>query len=54
MGIHLLNGFSYGIVYNMILGFVLQRRFNTKKQSPMGIYQAVISLGIMVSNFYTG
>jgi hypothetical protein len=53
LGIHILNGFSYGVVYNLILGFILQKTFNTKKASPMGVYQSVMSVGIMSSSFFT-
>jgi hypothetical protein len=53
LGIHVLNGFSYGIIYNLILGFILQRSFKTTKQSPMGVYQSVMSVGIMCSSFFT-
>jgi hypothetical protein len=45
--IHTLNGLSYGIIYNLILGSVLQKVFKTQKQTPMGVYQAVLSAGIM-------
>lgn len=48
-----LNGFAYGILYNLVLGFVLQRTFKYKKITPMGAYQSVLSFGIMTSNFLT-
>jgi hypothetical protein len=54
LGIHILNGFSYGVVYNLILGFILQKTFKTNKQSPMGVYQSTMSVGIMFSQFFTG
>lgn len=53
LAVHVLNGFAYGIIYNLILGFVLMRTFNTKKITPMGVYQAVLSIGITFSNFFT-
>jgi hypothetical protein len=53
LAIHILNGFSYGVVYNLILGFVLQKTFNNKKTSPMAIYQSVMSIGITGSSFFT-
>jgi hypothetical protein len=53
LGIHILNGFAYGIVYNLILGFILQKTFKTHKQSPMGVYQSVLSIGIMCSTLFT-
>ncbi|MDE7433948.1 MAG: hypothetical protein K2M43_02350 [Mycoplasmoidaceae bacterium] len=49
LGVHILNGFAYGIIYNLILGFVLMRTFNTKKVTPMGVYQSVLSIGITIS-----
>ncbi|MDR0739807.1 MAG: MFS transporter [Mycoplasmataceae bacterium] len=52
LGIHVLNGLSYGIIYNLILGFVLQKTFNQKKLSPMAIYQSVMSIGITGSSFF--
>jgi predicted MFS family arabinose efflux permease len=51
--LHAINGFAYGMVYNLILGFVLQKAFISKKISPMGIYQSVMSVGIMCSSFFT-
>lgn len=56
LGMFAINGFSYGILYNLILGTVLQKRFNLKKASwitPMGIYQSCLSIGITCSNFFT-
>ncbi len=54
MVIHALNGFSYGILYNLILGIVLSYSFNTKKITPMGMYQSILSIGITVSALFTG
>lgn len=58
-----LNGFGYGILYNLVLAYVLALSFDKKKLkngvykirkiSPMGIYQAVLSTGIAFSSFYT-
>ncbi|MDR1991707.1 MAG: MFS transporter [Mycoplasmataceae bacterium] len=53
LAIHVLNGFSYGVVYNLILGFILQKTFNSKKLSPVGVYQSVLSIGITGSSFFT-
>lgn len=53
MGVHCLNGFSYGIVYNLVLGGILQQCFKTNKSTPMGVYQAVLSAGIMASTWFT-
>ncbi len=52
LGVHILNGLAYGIIYNLILGFVLQLYFKNKNFTPMGIYQAVLSIGITVSNWF--
>ena len=54
MVIHSLNGFSYGILYNLILAIVLSYSFNTKKITPMGMYQSILSIGITVSALFTG
>ncbi|MDR0674896.1 MAG: MFS transporter, partial [Mycoplasmataceae bacterium] len=53
LAIHVLNGFSYGVIYNLILGLILQKSFNNKKTSPMAIYQSVMSVGITSSSFFT-
>ncbi len=53
MVIHGLNGFGYGILYNLVLGKVLSYNFKTMKITPMGIYQSILSIGIMASSFYT-
>lgn len=52
LGVHIINGLAYGIIYNLILGFVLQLYFKNKNFTPMGIYQAVLSLGITISNWF--
>lgn len=46
-----LNGFTYGILYNLILAYVLSLSFDSKKIAPMGIYQSILSFGIMTSSF---
>lgn len=48
-----LNGFGYGILYNVILAFVLQLSFSKNKISPMGIYQSILSIGITTSSFFS-
>lgn len=53
MIIHALNGFGYGILYNLVLGKVLSYCFKTKKITPTGVYQSILSIGITCSNFYT-
>ena len=47
LAVHFLNGLAYGILYNLILAFALNLTFKTKWLTPMGIYQAVLSIGIM-------
>ncbi len=55
MGIHVLNGIGYGILYNLIMIFVLRYFFEkTKKVTPMGIYQSILSIGIACSNTLVG
>lgn len=46
-----INGFAYGILYNLILAYVLTLSFKNIKMAPMGIYQAILSIGITVSSF---
>lgn len=48
-----LNGFGYGILYNVILAFVLELSFNKNKISPMGVYQSILSIGITSSSFFS-
>jgi len=52
LGVHILNGLAYGIVYNFILGFILMRQFKKRTFNPMDIYQSVLSIGITVSTFF--
>ncbi len=55
ISIHALNGFAYGILYNLILAKTLSMIFNnTKKITPMGIYQGCLAIGIAVSGFFIG
>ena len=46
LGLHFVNGFAFGILYNFVLAFALGLCFKTKWVTPMGIYQAVLSVGI--------
>ena len=48
-----LNGFSYGVLYNLVLAYILSLSFQKNKISPMGIYQGILSIGIMSSSFFT-
>ena len=52
LGVHILNGLAYGIIYNFILGFILMRQFKKRTFNPMDIYQSVLSIGITVSTFF--
>lgn len=62
-GVSALNGFAYGILYNLVLAYVLTLSFDNKKLkngkyelrkiSPMGIYQSVLAIGIASSSFFT-
>ncbi len=55
ISIHALNGFAYGILYNLILAKTLSMIFNnTRKITPMGIYQGALAFGIAVSGFFIG
>ena len=51
--IHSLAGFGYGILYNLILGQILTKRFNNNVLTPMGIYQSVLAIGISLSGIFT-
>lgn len=51
--IHSLNGFAYGILYNLILSKVLSKNFKTNKITPMGIYQSILAIGITGSSAFT-
>ncbi|MGL5640238.1 MAG: MFS transporter [Mycoplasmoidaceae bacterium] len=53
ISIHSINGFAYGLLYNLLLGYVLSLSFNKKYYTPMGIYQSINAIGITVSNFFT-
>lgn len=46
-----LNGFAYGILYNLVLAYVLTLSFKNQKIAPMGIYQSTLSIGITASSF---
>lgn len=51
--IHSINGFGYGILYNLVLGKILNYNFKTNMLTPMGIYQSILAIGITTSSFYT-
>lgn len=50
--IHSLNGFAYGIIYNLLLALILSISINTKVITHMGIYQSILSIGIMSSGWF--
>ena len=50
--IHFINGLAFGILYNFVLAFALGLCFKTKWITPMGIYQAVLSIGIMFASSF--
>ena len=50
-GVSFFNGFAYGILYNLVLAYVLSMSFKTNKITPMGIYQCILSIGITSSSF---
>ena len=54
LAVHFLNGLAYGILYNLLLAFALNLVFTTKWVTPMGIYQAVLSIGIMFATSFSG
>lgn len=51
--IHSLNGFGYGILYNLVLAIVLKISIDNKIVTKMGIYQSILSAGIMFSSWFT-
>ncbi len=53
MAIHGINGFGYGILYNLTLALVLSISSNNKVVTKMGWYQSILAIGITGSGFYT-
>ncbi len=53
LAIQALNGFGYGVLYNLLIAHVLSLSFATRKFSPLGLYQAVASLSIACGTFFT-
>ena len=51
--IHSLNGFGYGILYNLVLAIVLKISIENQIVTKMGIYQSILSVGIMCSSWFT-
>lgn len=48
-----LNGFGYGILYNLLIAHVLSLGFKTKKFSPLGLYQSLAALSIAGGTFFS-
>ena len=46
MCVHSLNGFSYGILYNLLLAIVLAISYRETKVTKMGLYQSILAIGI--------
>ena len=53
ISIHSLIRFAYGLLYKLLLGYVLSLSFNKKYFTPMKIYQSILAIGITVSKFFT-
>ncbi|MDE7222109.1 MAG: MFS transporter [Ureaplasma sp.] len=53
IAIHGINGFGYGILYNLTLAMVLSISSNNKVITKMGWYQSILAIGITGSGFYT-
>ena len=51
--IHALNGFGYGILYNLILAIVLSITIDNKIITKVGLYQSILAIGITVSGWFT-
>lgn len=51
--IHSLNGFGYGILYNLILALVLSITIDNKIITKVGLYQSILAIGITVSGWFT-
>ncbi|MDE5651476.1 MAG: MFS transporter, partial [Ureaplasma sp.] len=53
IAIHGINGFGYGILYNLTLAMVLSISSDNKIVTKMGWYQSILAIGITGSGFYT-
>lgn len=49
-GAYTLNGFGYGLTYNVLLGIALQSFSNDYREISMGIYQTFFALGIFLGD----
>lgn len=53
LAMNLLNGFAFGITYNLIVGIVLNKFFSkTNKITPITLYNEGLSIGIVSSQFF--
>ncbi|WP_052663484.1 MFS transporter [[Mycoplasma] testudinis] len=53
LGVQALNGFGYGVLYNLLIAHILSLGFKTKNFSPLGLYQAIAALSISAGTFFT-
>lgn len=53
LSIQSLNGFGYGILYNLLIAHVLSLGFKAKYFSPLGIYQSFAAASIASGTFFT-
>ncbi|MCV3743833.1 hypothetical protein OF377_03025 [Ureaplasma sp. ES3154-GEN] len=49
ISVHFINGIAYGIVYNGLISIVLRLHIKSKHFTTMGIYQSLLSIGIMLA-----
>jgi hypothetical protein len=50
MMLNILNGFAFGLIYNIIVSVILKKYFvKTNKITPISLYNTSLSLGIVAS-----
>ncbi|MCQ3914511.1 MAG: hypothetical protein MJ201_01670 [Mycoplasmoidaceae bacterium] len=53
MATNILNGFAFGMTYNLIVGLVMNKFFaKTNKITPITLYNLGLSIGICSSQFF--
>lgn len=53
LGFNILNGFAFGMTYNLIVGIVMNKFFKkTNKITPITLYNTGLSIGICSSQFF--
>ena len=53
LGFNILNGFAFGMTYNLIVGMVMNKFFaKTNKITPITLYNLGLSIGICSSQFF--